>query len=519
MKKVGRNDPCPCGSGKKYKLCHQAMDEGMPAVPVNAAVTEKAALESRFVNQGNALQAKGLLDEAVMCYRQAVELNPAAAELHSNLGNLLDSLGRTEEAVASYRKALALKPEVSELHSNLGLTLQTLGRSDEAVACYEKAVTIKPGYAGAHFNLGLALQAQGRHEAAATRYRQVLALRPGYAQAHNNLANALESLGRLDEAIVSYRDAVALDPLLLAARNGLASVLGRLVPLWHVPMMNDTIRNAAYYDALRAAVTPDSNVFEIGTGSGLLSMMAAKLGAKSVTTCEAEPIVAATAKRVIADNGLDQRIRLLAKKSTDVNVGEDLPQPADILVSEILSSELLGERVLSSIEDAKRRLLKPGCRIIPAAGSIMIALFGGEDIGSNLAVGDACGFNLRQFNDIVPRRQTIARSDLTIEMLSADTEAFRFDFESAIVAAPEVKTLNIPVTAAGLCLGFVQWIRLEMFADIVFENHPSVKAAASGWTRCAYVFASPVELKVGQVAVVSAAHNRVMPWFELQGVE
>ena len=58
-----------------------------------------------------------------------------------------------------------------------------------------------------------------------------------------------------------------------------------------------------------------------------------------------------------------------------------------------------------------------------------------------------------------------------------------------------------------------------MFADIVFENHPSVKAAASGWTRCAYVFASPVELKIGQVAVVSAAHNRVMPWFELQGVE
>jgi preprotein translocase subunit SecA len=22
MEKVGRNDPCPCGSGKKYKHCH-----------------------------------------------------------------------------------------------------------------------------------------------------------------------------------------------------------------------------------------------------------------------------------------------------------------------------------------------------------------------------------------------------------------------------------------------------------------------------------------------------------------
>jgi len=284
-------------------------------------------------------------------------------------------------------------------------------------------------------------------------------------------------------------------------------------------MMNDTIRNEAYYAALRAAIAADSHVFEIGTGSGLLSMMAAKLGARSVTTCEAEPIIAATARRIIANNGLADRIKLVAKKSNELIVGEDLAQKADIMVSEILSSELLGERVLPSIEDAKRRLLKPDARIIPAAASIMVALFGGQEIATNLAASTSCGFDLRQFNSIVPRRLPISRSDLAIEMFSADTQAFRFDFEKSSFTPPEAKTLRIPVTAAGTCLGIVQWIRLEMYADILFENHPSVKAPASGWTRCAYVFPEPMALHPGQVAVVAAAHNRIFPWFSLLGIE
>ena len=519
MNKVGRNDPCPCGSGKKYKHCHQLSEQGGVAPSVVQAFALPAGRESQLVSQGNALQSQGRLEEAAGCYRQAIAINPGAAELHSNLGNLLDSLGERDGAVASYRKALSLKPDVAAVHSNLGLTLQAQGKFDEAIESYGRAITLQPDYAGAHFNLGLALQAQGRHADAAASYRRLLALRPDYAQGHNNLGAALEAIGSLDEAVASYRKAIALDPALLAAQNGLASALGRLVPLWHVPMMNDGIRNEAYYAALRAAVTPESHVFEIGTGSGLLAMMAARLGAKSVTTCEAEPLIAATARRIIADNGLDARITLLAKKSTDVNIGADMAQPADVMVSEILSSELLGERVLASLEDARRRLLAPGCRIIPGAGSIMIALFGGEDIAGNLAVGEACGFDLRHFNSIVPRRQTIARSDLAIEMLSADTEAFRFDFAAPELAPPESKLLRIPVTAAGRCHGIIQWIRLEMIKDIVFENHPAVKAAASGWTRCAYVFGTPLEVRPGQVLRVSAAHNRVFPWFELQGID
>ena len=260
-------------------------------------------------------------------------------------------------------------------------------------------------------------------------------------------------------------------------------------------------------------------MLEIGTGSGLLSMMAARLGANSVTTCEAEQIIATMANDIITDNGLNNRIKVIAKKSSDVSIGEDLPQQADILVSEILSSGLLGEHVLSSIEDAKRRLLKPKCRIIPASSSIMIALFGGNDVSKNIAVNDVCGFNLHKFNNLVPKLQSISRNDLKIVMLSDDVEAFRFDFDKIIDVTAESKILHIPVTAPGQCLGFIQWIRLGMLTDITFENHPLVKSPASAWTHQVYTLNFPVDLKLGQVAIISAAHNRVTSWFDLLGIE
>jgi Flp pilus assembly protein TadD len=533
MKKIGRNDPCRCGSGKKYKHCHQASDEAAAAAhgtgpkannagtaAAGAAVDPAAAaLVGQLAAQGGAWLARENLEQAAASFRQALALAPDRAELHSNLGYVLERQGRIEAAVASYRKAVSLKPGAAELHSNLGLALQAQGGLAQAEASFRRAVDLNPDYAGAHFNLARLLQLQGRHQEAVAPCRRVVALSPGDAQAHNNLGVALEELGQFEAAIACYRQALALDPGLVSAQKGIGTALGRLVPDWHVPMMNDTLRNEAYYAALRAAVTPESHVFEIGTGSGLLAMMAARLGAASVVTCEAVTIIAGAAARIVADNGLAGRVTVVAKKSTELAVGAELAQRADIMVSEILSTELLGERVLDSIEDAKRRLLKPGARVIPAAGSLMIALFGGARIATNLAASQSCGFDLRHFNTIVPRRQPIARNDLPVEMLSAATPAFRFDFEGTAYAPPEAKTLRIPVTAAGECLGIVQWIRLEMFGDMVFENHPDVQAPASAWTRCAYLLPAPLQVLPGQVALVAASHNRVFPWFNLTGFE
>ena len=149
----------------------------------------------------------------------------------------------------------------------------------------------------------------------------------------------------------------------------------------------------------------------------------------------------------------------------------------------------------------------------------MVALFSGGNIGENLIVEDSFGFNLRHFNSIVAKKRIVFRNDLHVELLTDDIEAFYFDFENDSFFPSQAKNLHIPIKSPGRCYGIIQWIRLQMDKKIIYENHPSDKSHVSGWQQVAYVFPEPVDVKPGQIAVVSASHDRAAPWFYLAGIE
>lgn len=132
-------------------------------------------------------------------------------------------------------------------------------------------------------------------------------------------------------------------------------------------MINDLPRNEFYYNLLKTHVTSESGVLEIGAGSGLLSMMAAKLGAKWVVAVEGSADMAALARENVKANGLQDRVTVLTMLSTELTL-RDLPSKPDILVSEIFGTMLLGESALDYIADVKRRLLRPGTVVIPQMG-------------------------------------------------------------------------------------------------------------------------------------------------------
>ncbi|MFH1217996.1 MAG: tetratricopeptide repeat protein [Pseudomonadota bacterium] len=471
-------------------------------------------------NLGNVLKKQGRIGEAEERYRTALVLKPDFAEAHNNLGNALKEQGRIGEAEESYRKALVLKPDFAEAHNNLGNILKDSGQLVDAEASYRYALTLKEDYVEALANLGNTLLKLDRLKKAEAIYRQALEKEPDNASVHSGLGDVLLKLGRSGDAIARYRQGIELAPADIKARSWLNHVLSQMVPLWHVPMMNDRLRNDAYYEALRSAITTDSHVLEIGTGSGLLAMMAAKFGARNVTTCEAVSEIAAIARDIVAKNGFASSVKVISKMSTKMEIGVDMEDRADLLVSEILSSEFLGEGVLSSIEDAKRRLLKPQARIIPAGGTIQFALFAGADIERNIRVDGYEGFDLTKFNEIVAQKQYVSRADLNIELLTDDTSSFFFDFQHTdLFPKNERKIIEVPVRKPGRCCGIIQWIRLDMGDSIVFENHPLMKNTATSWQHCAYVFRTPLEILPGQTAVISAVHNGETPWFFFEGMK
>lgn len=463
----------------------------------------------------------GNLPQAEALYKQVLQVSPNQPDALHLLGLISKQKGDLATASQLMRKALTVNPNYVEAYVNLGATLQAQEKLDEAAECYRKALALRPNYAEVHSNLGVVLKAQENLHESAQSFIRALELNPNSVETFANLDALLKEMAAPDEALIYYRKVLEISPTNIAAQQGAYLSLSRTVPEWHVPMMNEQNRNQAYFDALKSIIKPDSTVFEIGTGSGLLAMMAAKLGAKQVTTCETVPLIAETASQIIADNKFEKTIQVINKKSTEIEVGKELPAQADILVSEIFSSELLGEHVLPSLEDAKRRLLKPKGKVIPAFGGIMVALFTGDDIRRNLIVEDSFGFNLQGFNKIVSSKHMIARNDLNIELLSDGVAAFGFDFDGEDYFPAQSKSLRIPVKTAGRCYGLVQWMKLDMNGDakVMFENHPSQTSKVSNWQQCAYLFDAPIDVKAGQVVVVNAAHNRAVPWFWLDKVE
>jgi predicted O-linked N-acetylglucosamine transferase (SPINDLY family) len=275
MSAPNRNDPCPCGSGKKYKQCclkgdenivlskrsdvdkisrliqeaiklhqsghlpqaealyqqilkiepnnsealnllgviaHQVGRDEIAVELIKMAIRLKPSAPSYYSNLGSALQGLGKLDEARNNYHKALLLQPDLVEAQNNLGNVLRDQGKNDEAIDHFRKALKLKPDYAEVHNNLGLLLLTLNRLPLAIEHLQKALKHNPAYAEAHNSLGLALQAQGKIDEAIECFRTSVTLVPEYVQPYSNMGNVFREQGKLEKAVEQYCKALAIKP-------------------------------------------------------------------------------------------------------------------------------------------------------------------------------------------------------------------------------------------------------------------------------------------------------------------
>uniref|UniRef100_A0A7S0VD07 type I protein arginine methyltransferase n=1 Tax=Polytomella parva TaxID=51329 RepID=A0A7S0VD07_9CHLO len=234
----------------------------------------------------------------------------------------------------------------------------------------------------------------------------------------------------------------------------------------YLDMLTDFRRNEAYHRALRRTLRPETRVLDIGTGTGLLSMLAArslqrKVEQKNVLPengsikssngnsekaevdsecsssldsqashrvygCEVFPPMQNLSRRVVAHNNLSHMIKILPKRSDEIQIAPDstsdeedrrkrmlletpqeavarrraellvranggisndnngggnngnrndkmkydMPEKADVIVTEIFDSQLLGEGMIPSMRHAARRLLKDDGEVIPASGKL-----------------------------------------------------------------------------------------------------------------------------------------------------
>ncbi|MCY1018668.1 50S ribosomal protein L11 methyltransferase [Pyxidicoccus sp. MSG2] len=297
------------------------------------------------------------------------------------------------------------------------------------------------------------------------------------------------------------------------AHRHLNRVYRKLIPRWHFAMLNDGDRNQAFRSALEAQVRPGDSVLDVGTGSGLLAMMAIRAGARHVTSCEMVQPIAYLARQIVAANGLAERISIVPKASSDLKLGPDLPSPADVLVTETLDCGLLGEGIIPIVQHARTRLLKEDARIIPARARLLFSLLDSSDIHRTNCTFEASGFDVSSFNrfstqEYFPvRLQTWRHTFLS----HADT-VFEFDFQSDALEPRSVER-PVRIQKSGSIHGVLFWFELDLGAGIRLSNAPD--NPRSHWMQAFQCFEHPVRVEAGHTVTVQASHDATSVHFSL----
>ena len=211
---VRRNDPCPCGSGLRYKECHGKL--GASSAPPTPEAQIPRALQ---------LHQAGRVDEAERIYREVLAAIPGHAIASHYLGMAAWHRGDPVEGERLMRASIAADASIADFHNNLGLLLRDTGRAAEALDCFARTLATDPAWIEAHSNRGLALESLGRFDEAVAEYRRALAAAPQFAVVHQNLARVLLTLGDFREGWEHYRWRLAAQGLARTAPPAAATPL------------------------------------------------------------------------------------------------------------------------------------------------------------------------------------------------------------------------------------------------------------------------------------------------------
>ncbi|WP_415401006.1 50S ribosomal protein L11 methyltransferase [Tateyamaria sp. SN3-11] len=300
-------------------------------------------------------------------------------------------------------------------------------------------------------------------------------------------------------------EALAIDPHHHEAHVLLERLYQTFVPRWHFPMLADEIRNRAYAKAIAAKVRPGDVVLDIGCGAGLTAMLAARAGAKHVYTCEQQPLIAQAAVQVIEQNGLADRITVLPKMSHNLVVGLDLPERADVVISEIVDTVLLGEGALATLAHAMNKLAKPTARAIPEQGTLKAQLVESSKLLKLWRPQKAEGFKLDAFHPFANVAQ-ITPNDLLacpLRPLGPAKNLFRFDFtQPDLIAQQTTKPLNCSVK--GTVHAVLVFFEMDLSHGISVSNGFN---SGGHWGRTAFLTHHSMSAMPGDFLSVTAKHD------------
>ncbi len=178
-------------------------------------IIEKDPLYTQaYITLGLAQQEMDNIEEAIMCYEDAININPKEVFAYLNLALLHKKNKNFDEAIKVYQNAITNNPNNHFILSNLGNLFYLQKKYDDAVLCHERAVKIKPDSSIAHFNFANTLFHSGSFDRAKEIYEATLNLSPDFSRANTNLGSIHLLTQNFNDGFDRYHSRIFNDPLL-----------------------------------------------------------------------------------------------------------------------------------------------------------------------------------------------------------------------------------------------------------------------------------------------------------------
>jgi hypothetical protein len=270
-------------------------------------------------------------------------------------------------------------------------------------------------------------------------------------------------------------------------------------PWEHVRLLSDGARNAALIQLLRRHA-PGNRVLEVGCGTGLLSCIAARLGAVRVYAVEPTARVE-DARRLVRDNELHAIVEVIEGMVQDVD-----PSPVDLAFSELLNAEPLHEGVIDAMAGASKWVVPRG-RLAPRRLRIWTALTRTRDSAVEMAsarreirgIADTWGLDLRAL-DATLGRAGVTKT-VTASLAAAGPPALIADIPLGGGVRPVDVELALTTDEPGPVGGALVWFEAELDDELTMANPPG---AGGHWGQLVCAWPAEVGVPRGKAVAVRA---------------
>jgi len=258
---------------------------------------------------------------------------------------------------------------------------------------------------------------------------------------------------------------------------------------WYFEMLRDSARHELYERALQAEIgkvketSPECKVLDVGSGDGILSLMALRAGATYGLGVEYVAQIARASVEVIEANRIAQTVpeTPLEILCTDVRGLDErsLEERFEVLVTELMDASGLGENLILLTEGSKRRLCKSTSAVIPAKLCLKAVL-------CEVKLPDINGVNIDAFWPFWPLDRTgdalwlgvdLDKKEGDFKVLTDPLELFSLRLgEADVDAIPNRATYNFKGITSGTANMVVWWFEAQLSEtdpSIVLTNTPT----------------------------------------------